>query len=114
MYNLSLLCSGAFILADRSKCLHYSTENTPDVDHFVCAPAGLLFPRGSVSSSKLIWGLAGQPSQSFHAPAQLQHPNLGLQRQLLHVLAAPQRTEALDFTGGPVVCGGVPEFRTNL
>lgn len=76
--------------------------------------AGLLLRRSTISSSELLRGLAGEPIRSFHPPAQLQHPNLGPQRQLLHILAPPQRAAALDFAGGPVVCDGVPERRANL
>lgn len=82
--------------------------------HFVFAPAGLLLPRSSVSSRKLVRGLAGQPSQSFHSPAELQHPHLGLQHQLLRILATAQLTAAPGFAGGPVVCDGVPDRGTNL
>ena len=103
-----------FFVPDRSKVLQYNTENNTDLGCFIFARAGLLLPPSSISSSELIWGLAGQPSQSFHSPAQLQHPDLGRQRQLLHSLATPQCTAALGFIWGPVVCDGLPECGTNL
>lgn len=76
--------------------------------------AGLLLRRSTISPSELLRDLAGEPIRPFHAPAQLQHPNLGPQRQLLRILAPPQRAAALGFARGPVVRDGVPERRPNL
>lgn len=99
-----------FTVADRS-----NPKNMTDPGSFyLCTLAGLLLHRSSISSSELVWGLAGEPLWSFHPPAKLQHPNLGPQCQLLHILATPQRTAALGFAGGPVVCEGVPDCRANL
>lgn len=113
MYTLSLLCKSiVFILpqcAGQSVC-----KMTLKWVVFTCAPAGLLFSWSSVSSSELIQDLARQPSKPFHPPTQLQLPFLGLQLQLPHVLASPQCTAAFGFAGGPIVCEGVPERRTNL